>query len=100
VHLLAFIKPQNTQLKCTVCNGHLLTLAHKKHAPYIKQIINAALTFWLFTNIAFVGRAIDIIPVPRVGVHFNAVLILLRGRFSCIPVDKIHCSVVQPKPFS
>lgn len=38
VHPLAFIKTQNIQLKCIVCDGHLLILAYREHNPCIKRI--------------------------------------------------------------
>lgn len=48
VHPLAFIKTQNPQLKCIVCNGHLLILAHKEHTPYIKLIHKCSTYFLAF----------------------------------------------------
>lgn len=45
---LAFIKPQNTQLKCTVCNSHLLILAHKEHTPCIKEMYKCSTYFLAF----------------------------------------------------
>lgn len=64
-----------------------------------QHTISFSLTFWSFTNIALVGRTVNIIPKPRRCIQKHTIVSFTRG-IPGVPVDKGNRVVIHPQPLS